>query len=35
MASIRNMVMHNQLVDEVALQTLYELRAAIYKALNR
>jgi hypothetical protein len=35
MASIRNMVMHNQLVDEAALQTLYELRAAIYKALNR
>jgi hypothetical protein len=35
MASIRNAVMHNQLVDEAALTTLYDLRAAIYKALNR
>ncbi|MDQ7027699.1 MAG: hypothetical protein Q9P44_19315 [Anaerolineae bacterium] len=35
MASIRNAVMHNQLVDESALTTLYDLRAAIYTALNR
>jgi hypothetical protein len=35
MASIRNAVMHNQLVDEAALATLYDLRAAIYQALNR
>lgn len=35
MASIRNAVMHNQLVDEAALTTLYDLRAAIYTALNR
>jgi hypothetical protein len=35
MASIRNAVMHNQLVDEQALRTLYDLRGAIYRALNR
>jgi hypothetical protein len=35
MASIRNAVMHNQLVDEAALATLYDLRASIYQALNR
>lgn len=34
LASVRDAVMHNQLIDDAALQHLYDLRADIYEALS-
>ena len=34
LAGIRDAVMHNQLVDDIALQRLYDLQAGIYEALS-
>jgi hypothetical protein len=34
LAGVRDAVMHNQLIDDAALQRLYELQASIYEALG-
>ena len=34
LAGVRDAVMHNQLVNDAALQRLYDLQADIYKALS-
>lgn len=34
LASVRDAVMHNQLIDDTALQSLYDLQADIYEALS-
>jgi len=34
LSDVRDAVMHNQLIDDGALQRLYDLQAAIYEALG-